>query len=159
MKNIIPIILCGGRGTRLWPLSREAYPKQFLNLYGEDKNSLLQKTQQRINDISNIQDPILICNEEHRFLVAEQMRSIGVCPKAIILEPSGRNTAPAIALGALKAVEEKEDSILLVLSADHKIEDSDNFRKTIIAAYEYALQDRLITLGVIPTYQKLVMVI
>ena len=110
--KIIPIILCGGKGSRLWPLSRQSYPKQFLSLYGEDKKSLLQKTQTRISGISNITSPIIICSEEHRFLVAEQMRIIGVNPKAIILEPEGRNTAPAITIGALEADEEDEESIL-----------------------------------------------
>ena len=120
-RKIYPLILCGGSGTRLWPLSRQSYPKQFLFLCGESDKSLLQKTFERISNIRDIQEPIIICNEEHRFLVAEQMRNINVKPKAIILEPEGRNTGPAIALGALKAIQEDENSILLVLSADHLI--------------------------------------
>ena len=131
MLKVIPIILCGGKGTRFWPLSRQSYPKQFLSLYGENKKSLLQKTYERISNIKDIEDPIIICNEEHRFLVAEQMRNINVNPKAIILEPEGRNTAPAIALGAFKAIEEDENSILLVLSADHIIKDVDLFVRGI----------------------------
>ena len=83
--KIIPLILCGGKGTRLWPLSRQSYPKQFLNLFGEDDKSLLQQTQERISSLKGLSDPIIICNDEHRFLVAEQMR-IGVKPRAIILE-------------------------------------------------------------------------
>ena len=104
--KIIPIILSGGKGTRLWPLSRQSLPKQFLNLYGDDKNSLLQQTQKRLSGLDNQENPIIICNSDHRFLVAEQMKSIGIKPKAIILDPVGRNTAPAVTLGALKANEE-----------------------------------------------------
>ena len=101
---IIPIILCGGSGTRLWPLSRESFPKQYLSINPKDKKSLLQLTQERIKDLTNIQNPILICNEEHRFLVAEQMREIKTNPYSILLEPFGRNTAPAITLAAIKAL-------------------------------------------------------
>ena len=114
-KNIIPIILCGGKGTRLWPLSRESYPKQYLSLYGDKKDTLLQQTQNRIKNLRNIDNPIIICNQEHRFIVAEQLRGIDVTPKAIILETEGRNTAPAIALGAIKALEENQNSLILVL--------------------------------------------
>ena len=102
--KIIPVIMCGGKGTRLWPLSRESYPKQFLSLSKDTNKSLLQQTLERISSLENIQKPILICNEEHRFLVAEQVRNIGILPNAIILEPFGRNTAPAITLGALQAL-------------------------------------------------------
>ena len=101
MLNVIPVILCGGKGTRLWPLSRHSYPKQFLSLYGDNGDSLMQQTYKRISELSNVDDPIIICNEDHRFLVAEQMRKIGVKPKAIILENEGRNTAPAIAICAI----------------------------------------------------------
>ena len=154
MKKIIPIILCGGSGTRLWPLSRETFPKQFLDLSGNGEKSLLQKTQERISNIENVQSPILICNEDHRFLVAEQMRDIGIKPKAIILEPSRKNTAPAITLGALKAIEEGEDSILLVLSADHKIDDNVDFIKAIKAGSKYAQKGRLVTFGIVPSYPE-----
>ena len=125
MENIpvVPVILCGGSGTRLWPLSRESYPKQFLNLDSEDKKSLLQNTQERILNLDNAPDPILICNEDHRFIVAEQMREINQNPNSIILEPFGKNTAPAIALGALKAIDINKDAIILVLSSDHLIKD------------------------------------
>ena len=131
MENIpvVPIILCGGSGTRLWPLSRESYPKQFLNLDSEDKKSLLQKTQERILHLDNALDPILICNEEHRFIVAEQMREINQNPYSIILEPFGKNTAPAIAIGELKAIDINEDSIILLLSSDHLIKDNENSLK------------------------------
>lgn len=148
--KIIPLILCGGKGTRLWPLSRQSYPKQFLSLYGDNEKSLLQKTYERISNIKEIQDPIIICNEEHRFLVAEQMRNINVKPKAIILEPEGRNTAPAIALGAFKAIEEDEDSILLVLSADHIIKDVELFVRVLREGFKSAEENKLVTFGVIP---------
>ena len=102
MKNdlILPIILCGGSGTRLWPLSRKSYPKQFLNFNSDNNYSLLQNTVKRVEDKKLFKNPILICNEQHRFIVAEQMRQINVKPSAIILEPFSRNTAPAITLSA-----------------------------------------------------------
>ena len=102
-SQIIPVILCGGSGSRLWPLSRQSYPKQFLQITSSNEGSLLQKTVKRISDIENLSDPILLCNEEHRFIVAEQMRELGVKPYSILLEPFGRNTAPAITIAALKA--------------------------------------------------------
>ena len=120
-KNpIIPIILCGGSGSRLWPLSRNSYPKQYLSLCTDDNKTLLQKTVERITSLDNSKSPILICNEEHRFLVAEQMREINVIPSAIILEPFGRNTAPAITLGAIKALTLEKNPDLLILSSDHR---------------------------------------
>ena len=100
-NKIIPLILCGGSGSRLWPLSRESYPKQFLSLKKEEGFSLLQNTIKRISTLKNLQKPILVCNEEHRFIVAEQMREINIDDFIILLEPFGRNTAPAITLGAL----------------------------------------------------------
>ena len=102
-QEIIPIILCGGSGTRLWPLSRESYPKQFLNLEENNNQSLLQNTCERILSIKNISNPILICNEEHRFIAAEQLRNINIHPKSILLEPVGRGTAPAVTIAAQKA--------------------------------------------------------
>ena len=134
MKNysyIQPIILSGGLGTRLWPLSRKQFPKQYIVLNSSDNLSFFQKTQKRLKGLRNIEKPIIICNEEQRFIVAEQMRQINISPKSIILEPFGRNTAPAIAIAALKALEESSDSILLVLSSDHEIKDPLNFRKAI----------------------------
>ena len=151
IDNIIPVILCGGSGTRLWPLSRESYPKQFLNINAQSTKSLLQQTQERISNLENVSPPILICNQNHRFIVAEQMREIGIKPKAIILEPSGRNTAPAVTLAALKSQEIKKDQILLVLSSDHLIHDNKEFIKSIKYAVELAQKDRLVTFGVIPT--------
>ena len=148
--KIIPIILCGGSGTRLWPLSRESYPKQFLNLDNEDKKSLLQKTQERILHLENAIEPILICNEDHRFIVAEQMREINQKPNAIILEPFGKNTAPAIALGALKALEIDENSIILVLSSDHLIKNNEKFIEVLKKGLKYAESNYLVTFGILP---------
>ena len=154
-QTIIPIILCGGKGTRLWPLSRQSFPKQFLALYGDNKKSLLQQTQERISFLSGITEPIIICNEEHRFLVAQQMRDINVKPKAIILENEGKNTAPAIALGAIKALEEEqEDQLLLILSADHIIRDLNIFIKVLQQGCKLALENYLVTFGIIPTHPE-----
>ena len=149
-KSIIPIILCGGTGSRLWPLSRESYPKQYLSLDGAESKSLLQKTQERIKGLKNIKPPILICNEDHRFIVAEQMKEIGINPYSILLEPFGRNTAPAITLASLLALEKEEDPILIVLSSDHQITDTLQFVKTINNGLSYAKENRLVTFGVIP---------
>ena len=147
---IFPVILCGGTGSRLWPLSRKSYPKQFLSINNNTAKSLLQSTQERIKNLKGLKDPILICSEEHRFLVAEQMREINVNPNSILLEPFGRNTAPAITLAALKALEIEEDPILLVLSSDHIIGDENQFIKVIESGIEYANEERLVIFGVIP---------
>ena len=96
--KILPVILCGGSGSRLWPLSRESFPKQYLSLNSNDGKTFLQKTQERLHGLDNVEDPIIICNESHRFIVAEQLRAINISPKKIILEPFGRNTAPALSL-------------------------------------------------------------
>ena len=147
---IIPVILCGGTGSRLWPLSRQSYPKQFLSINSKANKSLLQSTQERIKNINGLRDPILICNEEHRFLVAEQMREINIKPNSILLEPIGRNTAPAIVLAALKAIEIEKDPILLVLSSDHFIGNQSQFIKVLNEGIQYAERERLVTFGVIP---------
>ncbi len=150
-REIIPVIMCGGSGSRLWPLSRQSFPKQFLSL-GNNKKSLLQNTQLRLKDLNNLIEPILICNEEHRFIVAEQMREINIKPFSILLEPFGRNTAPAITIAALKALELKEDfdPILLVLSADHEIKDTKRFIEVIDYGFQYAKKNRIVTFGIIP---------
>ena len=149
-KPIIPIILCGGTGTRLWPLSRRSFPKQFLSLNDNDNKTLLQKTQERLASIKNIHKPLLICNEEHRFIVAEQMREINISPWKILLEPSGRNTSAAISLGALLALENYKNPNLLILSADHDIKDTKKFVTTIHKGLRYSDKGRLVTFGVIP---------
>ena len=124
MIKILPVILCGGSGTRLWPLSRSSFPKQYLTIDEREKLSFLQKTVKRLEHFENIDKPIIICNEEHRFIVAEQMRDIKIKPKSILLEPVGRNTAPAITIAALKALEGGKDPILFVLPSDHLIKNN-----------------------------------
>ncbi len=150
-KPIIPVILCGGSGSRLWPLSRESYPKQYLTISSEENLSLLQQTQLRIKNLKNIHNPIIVCNEEHRFIVAEQMRQINANLGSILLEPFGRNTAPAITCAAFKSLEVDKDPILLVLSSDHKIENSLKFVETIELALKYVHKKELLTFGVVPT--------
>tara|TARA_B100000989_G_C19529814_1_gene468956 strand:- start:2411 stop:3856 length:1446 start_codon:yes stop_codon:yes gene_type:complete len=149
-NKIIPVILSGGSGTRLWPLSRSSLPKQYLNLDSRSENSLLQNTFLRLRGIKNISDPIIICNEEQRFIVAEQFRSISVIPSTILLEPFGRNTAPAIALAALNCIKKDFDPILLVLSSDHKIKNKINFHQSIHEGIIFAQKGNLVTLGVKP---------
>ena len=148
---IVPLILCGGSGSRLWPLSRASYPKQFLSIEKEDKLSLLQKTIKRIQPLKNLQKPILVCNEEHRFIVAEQMREINIDDCIILLEPFGRNTAPAITIAAIKSLELDEDPTLLVLSSDHEIKNIEKFLTILNEGSKYAEQNKLVTFGVIPT--------
>lgn len=145
----IPVIMAGGSGTRLWPLSRLQLPKQFLNLLPGEP-TLLQATVQRLQGLG-AQAPLLICNEEHRFLAAEQMRAIGHEDTQIILEPVGRNTAPAIALAALQAIKTDGDAVLLVLAADHFIPDQAAFTAAAQTAMDWAQQDKLVTFGVVPT--------
>ena len=130
-RKLIPVILSGGTGSRLWPLSRECFPKQYLQLDDDSEYSLLQNTFLRLKKLDNLDDPIIVCNEEHRFIVAEQMREINTQPKKIILEPAGKNTAPAIALAALMASNSSDDPLLLILSADHTIRNNSAFIDTI----------------------------
>ena len=133
VNTVQPVILCGGAGSRLWPLSRTGYPKQFLCL--NQKSSLFQLSVQRLTNLGlynqPLNNPLIVTNEEHRFLVAEQMRNINVKPKAIILEDEGRNTAPALLLAALKSLEIEDNPHLLILSADHQIRNEDKFRDLI----------------------------
>ena len=147
ISKIIPIILAGGTGSRLWPLSRKSFPKQFINLL-DSENTMLQKTYKRIENLDDIYRPIVICNEEHRFIVAHQMQEINIEPLEILLEPEGRNTAPAITIAALKVLDIFKDTniepILLVLSSDHQIEDINNFQSAIKNSIEEALNDNLI---------------
>ena len=125
MPKLQPVLLSGGSGTRLWPLSREAYPKQFLPLAGDD--TMLQASWLRVADLADAA-PIVVAGEDHRFLVAEQLRQIGAPTPAILLEPIGRNTAPAIAAAALQAMAGGDDPLLLVLPSDHVVRDADAFR-------------------------------
>jgi mannose-1-phosphate guanylyltransferase/mannose-6-phosphate isomerase len=147
--KIIPIILSGGSGTRLWPLSRKQYPKQYLPLVSE--NTMLQETILRLDGLDNLADPIIICNVDHRFLVAEQCQQINIKNPTILLEPIGRNTAPAIAAAALQSVKDSNDVVLLILSADHVIQDIEAFHKAIKIANNKAQDGRLVTFGIVPT--------
>lgn len=149
MKQIKPIIMAGGSGTRLWPLSRTQFPKQFLKL-GLDGYTLLQSTILRLKNL-DCDEPILICNEEHRFLAAEQMREIGVNAR-IILEPVGKNTAPAIALAAILLRQKQENKLMLVLAADHAISEQTAFENSIKDAIDLASQNKLVTFGIVPTH-------
>ena len=151
MTALVPVILCGGTGTRLWPLSRASYPKQYWALAGSSEETLLQQTQQRLEGIPQLQPPLLICNEDHRFIVAEQMRQIGVEPAAILLEPMGRNTAPAVAIAALQATANGQDPLLLVLAADHVIRDGAAFRQAVQDGMSAAEGGQLVTFGIVPT--------
>ncbi|MFT3905591.1 MAG: mannose-1-phosphate guanylyltransferase/mannose-6-phosphate isomerase [Steroidobacteraceae bacterium] len=146
---LVPVILSGGAGTRLWPLSRELYPKQLLPLVG--RQTMLQDTVARLNGL-DAAAPVVVCNEAHRFLAAEQLRSIECAPRAIVLEPAGRNTAPAIALAAHAALASDEgDALLLVLPADHVIRDEEAFRAAVIAGLAPARAGHLVTFGIVPT--------
>jgi len=148
---LIPVILSGGSGTRLWPLSRELFPKQLLPLVGD--RTMLQETARRLEGVADVGPPVVVCNESHRFMVAEQLRALDVSPAAIILEPVGRNTAPAVAVAALVALHGKpdgDDPILLVLPADHVIRDVASFREAVAAGRVAAETGKLVTFGVVP---------
>ncbi|MDM6983504.1 mannose-1-phosphate guanylyltransferase/mannose-6-phosphate isomerase, partial [Klebsiella michiganensis] len=145
---ITPVIMAGGTGSRLWPMSRELYPKQFLKLCGS--NSMLQETIVRLEGLA-VSDPVLICNEQHRFLAAEQLRQIDCLSGDIILEPVGRNTAPAIALAALQAISGGKDALLLILAADHIIDDVSSFHIAVNKAIPHAKNGRLVTFGIVPS--------
>lgn len=154
--TVFPVILSGGAGSRLWPLSRELHPKQLIALV--DEYTLLQATVRRLASLDDaLRPPIVVCNEEHRFLVAEQLEAVGVTPAAILLEPAGRNTAPAIAAGALEAIGrcgEGEDPVLLVLPADHVIRDEARFDGAVRQAVRQAARGRIALLGVVPSYAE-----
>ena len=144
---LIPVLLSGGVGSRLWPVSREAHPKQFLALASE--LSMLQETLARVSGLAS-GAPIVICNDNHRFMVAEQLRQLGVVPDAIVLEPEGRGTAPAVALAALQARARDPDALLLVLPADHVIRDAERFVDGVRRAESFAMAGRLMTFGIVP---------
>ncbi|MGB5706618.1 MAG: mannose-1-phosphate guanylyltransferase/mannose-6-phosphate isomerase [Arenicellales bacterium] len=149
-QQIVPVILSGGSGTRLWPLSRAMRPKQFINLVGDD--SLFQQTLTRLAGIDGMADPVVVCNEEHRFLVAEQLQALGIDRRTIILEPVARNTGPAIAIAAaqLSADGDPQNDLMLVLPADHLIHDIPAFIDAVELARETAEEGTLITFGIAP---------
>ncbi len=148
MLPILPVILSGGSGTRLWPLSREAYPKQFLPLVGDV--TMLQATWNRVAAIAGA-PPIVVANQEHRFMAAEQLRECNVSPQALILEPIGRNTAPAIAIAALQALAAGDDALLLVLPSDHVVRNEAAFHAAVQQAAIAAEAGKLVTFGIVPT--------
>lgn len=145
------VIMAGGTGSRLWPVSRSNFPKQFINLMSS--NSLLQDTLTRVPNVSN-NPPYVICSESTRFLVAEELKTINVKKPNIILEPLGRNTAPAIALAAFDALKKGHDPVMIVLASDHVIKDEKSFRKAINDAEEDAQNDKLVTFGIVPTHPE-----
>jgi mannose-1-phosphate guanylyltransferase/mannose-6-phosphate isomerase len=152
-SEFVPVILSGGSGTRLWPLSREQLPKQLLALVGNDR-TMLQDTVSRVRGFPAVHAPIVVCNEEHRFLIADQLAEMGVADARILLEPIGRNTAPAVALAAevsLAETEPTKDPLLLVLPADHVIADAAAFRIAVTVAAPFATAGKLVTFGVVPT--------
>jgi len=154
MAPLVPVILSGGSGTRLWPLSRDARPKQFLPLVGE--HSLFQQAVLRTRGVTiPVLEPLVVCNEAHRFIVAEQLRELGSRASAVVLEPAGRNTAPAVAVAALiaqraAAAQSGADPLLLVLPADHLVRDVAAFAAAVDSAAEAAAAGRLVTFGVVP---------
>src|SRR5271168_2607267 len=145
--NVIPVILSGGAGTRLWPLSREMYPKQLLALTG--KHTMLQDTATRLAGIFGARPPIVVCNEAHRFTVAEQIRALGITASAILLEPAGRNTAPAVALAALRAQQIDPQATLVVAPADHVIRAPRVFQAAAETAAGLAQDGKLVTFGIV----------
>ena len=174
---IIPVVLAGGVGTRLWPVSRQLYPKQFTALASSPRqtgssapvnavtaespadivddtlvdDTLFQATLTRLQGLSNLGAPIVVCNDDHRFLTAQQLQELGINGARIILEPVGRNTAPAVAVAALQALQDDPDAILLVLPADHAIRDTQVLRQVIEHGAELAAAGRLVTFGIVPT--------
>jgi mannose-1-phosphate guanylyltransferase/mannose-6-phosphate isomerase len=146
---LYPVYLSGGVGSRLWPVSRESYPKQFLPLVDVNK-SLLQETFARLDGVEAAA-PIVVCNEGHRFIVAEQLREAGITGASVVLEPAGKNTAPAVAIAAIQALKNDPNAVLLVLPADHVIEDPESFRACVTSGMALAETGALVTFGIVPT--------
>ena len=148
---ITPVLLCGGSGTRLWPLSRKSYPKQFAQIWGQD--TLFQKTAQRLSG-ADYAAPLVITASDFRFIVAEQLHEVGIDPDTIMLEPEGRNTAPAILAAALLVSQKDPDALLLVAPCDHAFTDPDAFRAAVLAGVPAALEGDLVTFGIAPSYAE-----
>lgn len=148
-----PVILAGGNGSRLWPYSRQSFPKQFLALDGQDKGTMFQRTIERLQGLEH-SPAVIVSSESHRFIVAEQLRVSNIQSARIILEPLARNTAPAIALAALEATADGRDPILLVLAADHHIDDESAFRDAVSVAQLHAEAGKLVTFGIKPTHPE-----
>ena len=151
MQQITPIILCGGSGSRLWPLSRKSYPKQFVPLVGD--KTLFQNSSERLTG-KQFKNPVIVTNSDYRFIVTEQLQEIGIDPGAILIEPEGRNTAPAILAAALYEYRENPDAILVVAPSDHVINDINAFQLAIDEAYKVALDGQLVTFGIKPTHPE-----
>lgn len=155
IRSMVPVILSGGAGSRLWPLSRELRPKQLIAL--ADEHTLLQGTARRLASLDAARPPIVVCNEAHRFMVAEQLEAVGVTPAAILLEPAGRNTAPAIAAAAFEAIarsDEGDDPVLLILPSDHVVRDEARFAVAVRQAVTEAARGRIALLGVVPGWAE-----
>ncbi len=148
MSRIFPIILSGGSGTRLWPLSRAKYPKQFIRFSDNQELSFLQAASLRLPEKDGFEAPTYLCNEEHRFLVREQTEDIGIAPRGILLEPVARNTAPAITVAALSAVDEDPDAIIVVMPSDHVIEHPERFGEAVGAAAKVAAKGNFVLFGI-----------
>jgi len=149
---IIPVILAGGSGTRLWPMSRRLYPKQLLSLTGN--NSLLQETVLRVAGANGVGSPIVVCSSSYRHIIAGQLSEIGIRPNALVLEPAGRNTAPAVGVAAYMALGAAPEAMILVLPADHMIPDAGAFHKSLAAAAGFAQTGSLVTFGIVPQYPE-----
>jgi mannose-1-phosphate guanylyltransferase len=144
--TIVPVVMAGGSGSRLWPMSRTLHPKQFLQLHGD--NTMLQQTVTRLDGLTS-EKPLVICNEEHRFIVAEQLRALDQLGP-VVLEPVGRNTAPAVALAALQIAQEQPEALMLILAADHVIQDVAAFQASATKAASAAGDGKLVTFGIVP---------
>ena len=151
MSDIYPVILSGGSGTRLWPLSRAMYPKQFISFFSGQSTSFLAAALTRLGHDSSFRPPILLCNNDHRFLVREEVDRSGFKPHAIVLEPTARNTAPAIAVAALVALKDNPNAILAIMPSDHVVKDHKRFAEGVKRAAEVAASGKLVLFGVKPT--------
>lgn len=155
MTTIIPVLLCGGSGTRLWPLSRKSYPKQFVPLMGEE--TLFQASAKRLSGSAHgltFATPMVLTNSDFRFIVTEQLQAIGIDPGAILIEPEGRNTAPAVLAAALHALKTDPEAILLVAPSDHVVPDADAFQACVSKGLEALDKGDLVTFGIAPSHPE-----